>query len=105
MTDTDAKTLGDWELIKPLVSMPGWAAMLDIFERQKKDLMERAGYSLELLIYADTPENRKTWQDLRVEILGLEAAIKVYAVLRQQVSDIHADIFSQEGDGTPGHSV
>lgn len=104
MTEDERKALGDFELVKPLTLMPGWAALIGRFQRQSAEYKERLTLALDALLYNDSEKNRETWHKLRIEALAIEGALNIYLDIEHQAKAVLADIEDArvlEGEGTP----
>jgi hypothetical protein len=105
LTDDQKKALGDWEKIKPLVLMPGWNAIQEYLQRESSDLMKRSIFAMDDLLLSDTAEHRESYKALRIEYLGAQRALNVYALIEQEAKQIQLDMEDEkilEGVKTPG---
>lgn len=106
-----AKQQGDYELIKTLPLHPGFKVLIERLEEVKADQKERLAFLLEAILHSDKPEDKEAYRNMRVEILGIEAAIAVYADIRStalegaQMLQAHGEAILNEGEGTPEHNV
>ena len=99
MTDEESKTLGDYELIKPLIAMPGWQVIMDRFKLQSIDYKERLTLALDSVLYKDDESSRETWKKLRIEALGIEAALNMYQMIQDQANEIRQNLEDAPLDG------
>jgi hypothetical protein len=105
-----AKQQGDWELIKTLNQHEGFKVFIERLEEVKADYKERLASLLDSILHSDGAEDKEKYKNLRIELLGVEAAIAIYADIRntaqdnaQSLKDFGDAIF--EGEGPPEHNV
>jgi len=106
-----AKQQGDYELIKTLPLHPGFKVLIERLEEIKAEYKEKLAGLLELILHSDKAEDKEAYRNMRVELLGIQAAIAIYADIRSTALE-NAEIVKQqgesvfnEGEGTPEHNV
>ena len=102
-----AKLMGDWEKIKPIFATDGWLALKGYLAEQSADLKKRMILKLDKVLYSDTPGNRQEYQEIRIQALGMEAALNVDLEFETRVKTALRDIEDEkvlEGEATPSHS-